>query len=113
MPGETVSWQADGAAMHSVHFDGEPTGLGPPSATFSASRQFPDEGRFTYHCDVHAYMHGTVYVNQTGTVPSPTPGPSPTTSPTPTPSGTPPRRAAGAAGRARRAARPRQSARSA
>jgi plastocyanin len=95
MPGETVTWQADGTYMHSVHFDGEPTGLGPPSETFTASRTFPDEGKFTYHCDVHASMHGTVYVNATGTVPEPTPGPSPTatasptTSPTPTPSGAP------------------------
>ena len=89
-PGETVTWRADGAYMHNVHFDGETAALGPPSAKYTASRTFPDEGRFAYHCDVHASMHGVVYVNPTGTVPAPpaTPTPTPTGtagSPTPTP----------------------------
>ena len=86
MPGESVTWQADGVAMHNVHFDGEATGLGAPSTTFHASRTFDTEGTFAYHCDVHASMHGTVYVNQTGTVPpDPTPTASPTVSPTASP----------------------------
>ena len=89
-----MTWRADGYYMHSVHFDGEATGIGTPSAKYTASRTFPDEGKFAYHCDVHASMHGVVYVNQTGTVPAPpaTPTPTPTGtagSPTPTPSSTP------------------------
>ena len=93
-PGESVTWKADGYYAHSVHFDGEATGLGPSSPTFTASRTFPAEGKFTYHCDVHATMHGVVYVNQSGTVPPPpsTPTPSPTSTgtgggPAPTPGG--------------------------
>jgi hypothetical protein len=93
-PGETVTWRADGAYMHSVHFDGEAAGIGGPSSKYAASRTFPDEGTFAYHCDLHASMHGIVYVNQAGTVPPPpaTPTPTPTGtagSPTPTPSSTP------------------------
>jgi hypothetical protein len=93
-PGEAVTWQADGAYPHNVHFDGETTALGPQSTKFTASRTFTDEGKFGYHCDVHASMHGSVYVNQSGTVPPPpaTPTPTPTVgtgSPTPTPSSSP------------------------
>jgi hypothetical protein len=93
-PGETVTWRADGAYMHSVHFDAEAAGIGTPSSKYTASRTFPDEGTFAYHCDVHASMHGVVYVNPSGTVPAPpaTPTPTPTgtaESPTPTPSSTP------------------------
>jgi hypothetical protein len=90
-PGESVTWKADGAYMHSVHFDGEVDGLGPPSTKFTASRTFTEEGKFGYHCDVHPTMHGYVYVNASGTVPPPpsTPTPSPTTSADPTPSASP------------------------
>jgi Copper binding proteins, plastocyanin/azurin family len=90
-PGESVTWRADGYYMHSVHFDGEATGIGTPSSKYTASRTFPDEGTFAYHCDVHASMHGVVYVNQTGTVPAPPSTPTPTGggSPTPTPSSSP------------------------
>jgi hypothetical protein len=90
-PGESVTWRADGYYMHSVHFDAEATGIGTPSTKYTASRTFPDEGKFAYHCDVHASMHGVVYVNQTGTVPAPPATPTPSASPTPTSStGSPP-----------------------
>jgi hypothetical protein len=91
-PGETVTWRADGAYPHNVHFDGETNALGPQSAKYTASRTFPAEGKFAYHCDVHASMHGVVYVNPSGTVPQPPPTPTPTVgsgSPTPTPSPSP------------------------
>jgi hypothetical protein len=93
-PGETVTWRADGYYRHSVHFDAEATGIGTPSSKYTASRTFPDAGKFAYHCDVHASMHGVVYVNQSGTVPVPpaTPTPTPTGTaggPTPTPSSMP------------------------
>lgn len=90
-PGGSVSWRADGAYQHSVHFDGEATGLGAASTKFSASRTFTEEGKFGYHCDVHPSMHGVVYVNASGTVPPPpaTPTPSPTTSAGPTPTSSP------------------------
>ncbi len=94
-PGESVTWRADGYYMHGVHFDGEATGIGTPSSKYTASRTFPDEGKFAYHCDVHATMHGVVYVNQSGTVPAPPATPTPSSTPvpggsaSPTPSSTP------------------------
>jgi hypothetical protein len=93
-PGEAVTWKADGAYPHNVHVDGETNALGPQSTKFTASRTFTEEGSFGYHCDVHATMHGVVYVNQSGTVPPPPPTPTPTPtvgtgSPTPTPSSSP------------------------
>jgi hypothetical protein len=93
-PGESVTWKADGYYPHSVHFDGEATGIGTPSSTYTASRTFTTEGEFAYHCDVHATMHGVVYVNQSGTVPATMPSPSPTSTgtgggPAPSPSSTP------------------------
>jgi plastocyanin len=87
MPGETVTWTAEpgySSSMHNVHFDDQAGALGPQSTSFTASRTFDHEGTYTYHCDVHPLqMRGTVYVNATGTVPTPSPTPSPTASPTP------------------------------
>ena len=87
-PGESVSWQADGAAQHSVKFENEAE-LAAPSRTFSASKQFPAAGVYSYVCGVHAYMHGTVYVNASGTVPQPSPTSTPTSSPTTSPTSSP------------------------
>lgn len=86
MPGQTVTWAGHGTfAMHNVHFDGEIAPVAAPSHDFSGSRTFPTEGTFTYHCDVHPdRMHGTVFVNATGTVPAPTATPSPSATPYPT-----------------------------
>jgi hypothetical protein len=83
LPGESVSWQADGSYRHSVHFAGEPPGT--PSVNYQRTKTFPTAGEYRYVCEVHAYMQGTVYVNSTGTVPTPSPTASPTASPTPSP----------------------------
>jgi Copper binding proteins, plastocyanin/azurin family len=84
MPGETVTWQADGLAPHSVHFENEAS-LGTPDPNFTAQKTFNAAGTFFYYCDKHAYMNGTVYVNATGTVPTTTPSPTATASPTSSP----------------------------
>jgi plastocyanin len=91
LPGETVHWEVEpgySGPAHNVHFDGE-AALGPPSAAFNESKSFPTEGAYAYHCDVHAFMNGTVYVNQTGTVPTPSQSGTPTANPTASPSATP------------------------
>ena len=100
MPGETVSWSVEPGylgASHNVHFTGE-AALGAPSQTFSGSKSFPAEGTYTYFCDNHAQMRGTVYVNQTGTVPTPSPSGTPTADPTASPSATPTTPAGGSGG---------------
>ena len=89
MPGQKVSWSGNTTFQHNVHFEGDVAPLGAPSASFSASRTFATEGTYRYHCDVHTFMTGTVYVNQSGTVPAPTATPSPSATPTPTPTPTP------------------------
>ncbi len=75
LPGESVHWAVEPGyvgAMHNVHFDDQTDPLGPQSATFSGSRQFAVAGTYRYRCDVHpTVMSGTVYVNSTGTVPTP------------------------------------------
>jgi len=86
LPGESVSWQAAGTTQsHNVHFDGEVAPVGAPSASFSGTRQFPAAGTYRYRCDIHASMTGTVFVNATGTVPTPSPTASPTAAPTQSP----------------------------
>jgi plastocyanin len=91
MPGDTVTWDGQGSLSHSVHFEGEASPVAPPSSDFSGSRQFDADGEYRYYCDVHGSMRGTVFVNATGTVPTPDPTASPTAGPTasPTASATP------------------------
>jgi plastocyanin len=88
LPGESVTWAAEpgySSAMHNVHFEGDADPLGPRSAEFTATRRFDTTGEFHYHCDVHpTQMRGTVFVNATGTVPTPSPTADPTASPYPT-----------------------------
>ena len=84
LPGESVSWQADGSLPHNVHFAGEPA-LGAPSSDFSATKSFPAAGTYTYVCDVHAFMRGTVYVNRAARCPRRRRRHSPTASPTSSP----------------------------
>jgi plastocyanin len=101
MPGQTVTWTAEpgyGGSMHNVHFTDQATPLGAPSATFSGSRQFDVEGEYSYRCDVHGTMRGTVYVNPTGTVPTPSPTASPTANPTASPTATATNPAGGSGG---------------
>lgn len=72
VPGETVSWHtAPGGVPHNVKFDDQDAALGPASASFSAHRTFGQAGTYRYECTVHPFMTGTVYVNATGTVPTP------------------------------------------
>jgi hypothetical protein len=81
-PGEKVTWtNAGSSSSHSVHFDGA-AALNVPSTSFTVEKTFPAAGEFNYHCDVHAFMRGTVFVNDAGAVPTPTATATPTASPT-------------------------------
>lgn len=89
-PGQKVTWTNEGAysQSHNVHFAGEAP-LNAPGTGFTVAKTFPVAGEFQYSCDVHASMTGTVFVNDTGTVPTPAPTASPTASPTVSPGTTP------------------------
>src|SRR2546428_2164515 len=80
--GDTVTWNWGGPdTNHTVtsdpgqadSFDSDPTHtLGPPPGG-TYSHKFLTRGTFTYFCQVHSYMHGTVVVNAAQTPPEPTP----------------------------------------
>ena len=92
MPGQTVTWDAEGTSLpHNVHFEGDVAPVGGLSTDFHGSRTFLSAGTFRYFCDVHgnAGMRGTVFVNASGTVPTPTATASPTASPTAAPTDSP------------------------
>jgi plastocyanin len=96
----TITNDNGGIAPHDLRWqDGAP---GEPGATKSMADQTPwsvqrtfdtePEGRYEFYCSVHgdpgSGMHGTVFVNQAGTVPSGGGGGTTTTSTTPPPGGT-------------------------
>jgi plastocyanin len=62
-PGTTVTWTNDGAATHTVTADDGSFNSGnlAPGATFSQT--FNDAGVFTYHCNIHPQMTGTIVVS--------------------------------------------------
>lgn len=61
--GTTVTWTNDDSIRHTVTAD---EGEGPKSDLFGKgetySYKFTKSGTFTYHCQPHPYMHGTVVV---------------------------------------------------
>jgi plastocyanin len=92
--GDSVTWtDAAGGNPHNVNFDG---GLfdpppAPSSAGWSLARTFTTVGSFSYVCDVHSNMDGTVTVTAAPPAPGtpPPPGGGPTTPGTPGDPGTP------------------------
>jgi plastocyanin len=60
--GDTVTWTNSSPMPHSATADNNSfdTGIVKPGA--SASHTFTQAGTFTYHCNVHPFMHGTVIV---------------------------------------------------
>jgi plastocyanin len=88
-PGDTVTW-TNAQGFHNVVLGDEqlnqPGFPNDPSWQPPPSRQFNDEGSFTYRCEVHPAMAGTINV---GDAPQPTPTPTPPP-PVPPPGGGPP-----------------------
>jgi plastocyanin len=64
--GDTVTWTNTGAAPHTVTADDGSFDSGQlaPGATFSQT--FDARGDFTYHCEIHPQMTGTVSVTGGG-----------------------------------------------
>ena len=67
-PGTTVTWEFDeAAAPHNVYQTGGPGGLGGFSSTYQRHgtfrHTFAAAGTYTYVCQLHPYMRGTVVVS--------------------------------------------------
>lgn len=69
--GDTVTWMNTGSATHTATSDAGAfdSGLLKPGAGFSFT--FSQPGTFTYHCNVHPNMHGTVVVQAAAVVAAP------------------------------------------
>ncbi len=61
--GTTVTFTNHDAANHTVTADGKSFELGNLDHGQSRSFRFTRRGTFTYHCNYHPFMHGTVVVN--------------------------------------------------
>ncbi len=63
--GTTVTWTNQDSVHHTVTVD---EGEGPKSDSFGKGEtytyKFTKAGTFTYHCEPHPYMHGTVVVTE-------------------------------------------------
>jgi plastocyanin len=89
--GETVTWTNTGSNPHNVRFTDRSVGdpQTPSSSAWSVMRTFDATGAFSYYCEVHAGMTGTV--NVTAAAPPPGGGTPPPGGGTPPPGGgTPP-----------------------
>jgi len=89
-PGEQVTWANASGVVHNLYIDGaqvQPNGsawtYGPQSFAARATA-------YSFRCQIHAGMSGRFFVNDSGTVPTPSPtaSPSPTQSPGASPTAT-------------------------
>ena len=60
--GTTISWLNDDSITHTSNADANQWSSGniPPGGRFNFT--FPSAGRFTYHCQIHPNMVGTIVV---------------------------------------------------
>jgi plastocyanin len=87
-PGDTVTWTNE-QGLHNVILGDErlnaPGFPEDPSWQTPVQRTFDTEGSYTYYCEVHPAMAGTINVGEGGPTPTPTPP-----APAPPPGGAPP-----------------------
>jgi plastocyanin len=60
--GSTVTWTNLDGAPHTVTADDRSWGSGTLGQGATYSHVFTSPGRYTYHCDIHPSMKGTVLV---------------------------------------------------
>ena len=71
--GTTVTWTNSGAATHTATADNGAFDSGRLAPGVSFSQTFNSAGTFTYHCEIHPQMTGTIVVTEA----SPTPAAAP------------------------------------
>ena len=84
--GDTVTWTNHGPSAHTATANNGSFNTGVLQKGHSASHTFTTAGTFTYICEIHPFMHGTVVVlaNTTSTTTPTTTTPKTTTTPTTT-----------------------------
>lgn len=91
--GDTVTWTNHGPSAHTATANNGSFNTGVLQKGHSASHTFTTAGTFTYICQIHPFMHGTVVVLATTastTTPKTTTTPASTTPATTTPASTTP-----------------------
>jgi pyruvate/2-oxoglutarate dehydrogenase complex dihydrolipoamide acyltransferase (E2) component len=80
--GDTITWTNDGPSSHTATARNGGFDTGVLKKGHSASHTFTQPGTFTYFCQIHPFMHGTIVVLAATTSTTPASG-APTTSTTP------------------------------
>jgi len=60
--GDKVTWNHDGPSSHTATANGGSFNTGVLSKGASASHTFTHTGTFSYYCQIHPFMHGTIVV---------------------------------------------------
>jgi plastocyanin len=68
--GSTVTWTNTGGAPHTVTADNGAFDSGQLAPGASFSQTFTTPGTYTYHCDIHPRMTGTVVVTEAAAAPA-------------------------------------------
>jgi plastocyanin len=68
--GTTVTWTNGGAAPHTVTADDGAFDSGQLAPGASFSQTFDTAGTFTYHCEIHPQMTGTIVVTEASGAPA-------------------------------------------
>ncbi len=90
--GSTVTWTNQDSAAHTTTSDDtSAVAWGSPALSKGSSYSvtFNQAGTFTYHCDIHPYMQGTVIVQGSGATATTIPTTAPTSAPTSVSTGVP------------------------
>jgi plastocyanin len=77
--GQTITWTNDGPSSHTATAKDGSFNTGVLKKGASASHTFPQPGTYTYFCQIHPFMHGTVIVLPAVTTPAASHTPSPAT----------------------------------
>jgi hypothetical protein len=99
-PGENVTWNNQSGVVHNLWIDGTKVQPDGSSWTYGPRMFGARDTPYEFHCSLHPGMSGRLYVNDSGTVPTPSPTPSASATPTasPTTTATPTSTAGGGSG---------------